>query len=98
LIRGLLQALSFAFTSCYTSVNFGIAYSCGLLLIKGYHASPFQVFQVIEALNMAGKLIKCPINYKSQNARFSLRIMPIMLTRINIFRAFCDSSILSTRC
>lgn len=32
LIRGLLQALSFAFTSSYTSVNFGIAYSCGLLV------------------------------------------------------------------
>jgi hypothetical protein len=32
LTRGLLQALSFAFTSSYTSCNFGIAYSCGMLV------------------------------------------------------------------
>lgn len=32
LIRGLLQSLSFAFTSSYISTNFGIAYLCGLLV------------------------------------------------------------------
>ncbi|KAI6183752.1 Multidrug resistance protein pgp-3 [Aphelenchoides bicaudatus] len=69
LIRGLLQALSFAFTASYTSVNFGIAYSSGLLLIKGGSATPFQVFQVIEALNMAAFSIITTGTYLPEYAR-----------------------------
>ncbi|KAH7724074.1 Bile salt export pump [Aphelenchoides avenae] len=53
IIRGLWQSLSYALTICFVSFNFAVAYTFGMFLIRGGYTTPFVVFQVIEALNMA---------------------------------------------
>ncbi|CAD5212275.1 unnamed protein product [Bursaphelenchus okinawaensis] len=51
--KGLLQSLTYGLTGAFVSFNFASAYFFGLLLIKGGYTTPFVVFQVIEALNLA---------------------------------------------
>ncbi|CAD5216666.1 unnamed protein product [Bursaphelenchus xylophilus] len=53
IFRGLLQSLTYGLTGAFVSFNFASAYFFGLLLIQGGYTTPFIVFQVIEALNMA---------------------------------------------
>ncbi|KAL3994239.1 ABC transporter transmembrane region family protein [Acanthocheilonema viteae] len=53
LYRGIIQAFAFALHSCFNFFNFAAAYRYGLWLIEIGNANPFQVFQVIETLNVA---------------------------------------------
>ncbi|CAP31851.1 Protein CBG12969 [Caenorhabditis briggsae] len=49
--RGILQSISYALSTSYTSFSFAIGYRFGLLLVDHDLANPFTVFQVIESLN-----------------------------------------------
>ncbi|KAI6239003.1 Multidrug resistance protein pgp-3 [Aphelenchoides fujianensis] len=57
------SSLNYGLMSAFVNLNFGIAYSFGLLLIRGGYTTPFVVFQVIEALNMASISIMTAANY-----------------------------------
>lgn len=69
LVRGLLQALNYGLMATFVNLNFGCAYSFGLLLIRGGYSTPFIVFQVIEALNMASISIMTAANYFPEYVR-----------------------------
>uniref|UniRef100_A0A183E0J9 Bile salt export pump n=1 Tax=Gongylonema pulchrum TaxID=637853 RepID=A0A183E0J9_9BILA len=51
--RGMVQGFSFALHACFIFYNFAAAYRYGLWLIKTRNSDPYQVFQVVEALNVA---------------------------------------------
>ncbi|VDN20845.1 unnamed protein product [Gongylonema pulchrum] len=51
--RGVVQGFSFALHACFIFYNFAAAYRYGLWLIKTGNSDPYQVFQVVEALNVA---------------------------------------------
>uniref|UniRef100_A0A915EGH1 ABC-type xenobiotic transporter n=1 Tax=Ditylenchus dipsaci TaxID=166011 RepID=A0A915EGH1_9BILA len=53
LIRGFWQSLSYALSNSFVGFNFSAAYLFGLFMIRGGYTTPYVVFQVIEALNMA---------------------------------------------
>lgn len=53
LVRGLLQAMIYGLMATFVNLNFGCAYLFGLMLVRNNWSSPFVIFQVIEALNMA---------------------------------------------
>jgi hypothetical protein len=77
LVRGLLQSLNYGLMCAFINLNFGCAYSFGLLLIRGGHATPFVVFQVIESLNMASMSIMSTAAYFPEylRARVSAGLM-----------------------
>jgi ATP-binding cassette subfamily B (MDR/TAP) protein 1 len=52
-----------ALFSSFVSFNFAVAYFFGLLLIVHGLATPFSVFQVIEALNMASITVMNTASY-----------------------------------
>ncbi|KAL3102064.1 hypothetical protein niasHS_003473 [Heterodera schachtii] len=75
--RGLWTSLSFALTSSFVSFNFGFTYCLGMLLIRAGHTTPFVLFQVVEALNMASFMIMAAAAYFPEylRARFSAGLM-----------------------
>lgn len=79
--RGLWQALSFAISGSFVLWNFGIAYSFGYFLISNGWSTPFVVFQVIEALNMASFSVMMAASYFPEyvRARISAGVMFTMI-------------------
>ncbi|KAI6211343.1 Multidrug resistance protein pgp-3 [Aphelenchoides besseyi] len=75
--RGLLASLNYAIMSTFVNFNFGCAYLFGLLLVRNGWATPFAVFQVIEALNMASISIMTAATYFPEylRARVSAGLM-----------------------
>uniref|UniRef100_A0A7E4WBD5 ABC-type xenobiotic transporter n=1 Tax=Panagrellus redivivus TaxID=6233 RepID=A0A7E4WBD5_PANRE len=82
LTRGLFQSFNFALSIAFTDYNFAVAYSTGALLVKAGWATPYTVFQVIEALHMAATLIVAASNFFPEyiKARISAGIMFQMLS------------------
>uniref|UniRef100_A0A914HYY5 ABC-type xenobiotic transporter n=1 Tax=Globodera rostochiensis TaxID=31243 RepID=A0A914HYY5_GLORO len=86
--RGLWTSLSFALTASFVSFNFGFTYWLGMLLIRAGHTTPFVLFQVVEALNMASFMIMSAAAYFPEylRARFSAGLMfamALLQPRIN---------------
>uniref|UniRef100_A0A158QN29 ABC-type xenobiotic transporter n=1 Tax=Haemonchus placei TaxID=6290 RepID=A0A158QN29_HAEPC len=81
LVRGLWQALSLALSNSFVVVNFAIAYAFGLWLIRNGWSTPFIVFQVIEALNMASMTVMMAASYFPEyiRARISAGVMFTMM-------------------
>ncbi|VDL78488.1 unnamed protein product [Nippostrongylus brasiliensis] len=81
LVRGLWQALSLALSSSFVVTNFAIAYAFGLWLIQNGWSTPFIVFQVIEALNMASMSLMIAASYFPEyiRARISAGVMFTMM-------------------
>ncbi|VDO18743.1 unnamed protein product [Heligmosomoides polygyrus] len=81
IVRGLWQAFSLALSNCFVMVNFAIAYAFGLWLISNGWSTPFVVFQVIEALNMASMSLMIAASYFPEyiRARISAGIMFTMM-------------------
>ncbi|PIO52328.1 ABC transporter, ATP-binding protein [Teladorsagia circumcincta] len=81
LVRGLWQALSLALSNSFVVVNFAIAYAFGLWLIRNEWSTPFIVFQVIEALNMASMSVMMAASYFPEyiRARISAGVMFTMM-------------------
>ncbi|KAE9546488.1 hypothetical protein FO519_010300, partial [Halicephalobus sp. NKZ332] len=75
--RGLFQSLSYAISTSYSSFNFFASYMFGLWLCLNDFSSPFIVFQVIEALNMAAMIISTSASYFPEyiKARISAGLM-----------------------
>ncbi|KAK6732942.1 hypothetical protein RB195_016988 [Necator americanus] len=83
LVRGLWQSLSYALSNSFVVMNFAIAYAFGLWLIKNGWSTPFTVFQVIEALNMASYSMMTAASYFPEyiRARISAGVMFTMMRR-----------------
>ncbi|CBJ25073.1 P-GlycoProtein related [Caenorhabditis elegans] len=79
--KGLWQSLSFALAGSFFLWNFAIAYMFGLWLISNNWTTPFAVFQVIEALNMASMSVMMAASYFPEyvRARISAGIMFTMI-------------------
>ncbi|ULT80912.1 hypothetical protein L3Y34_011051 [Caenorhabditis briggsae] len=79
--KGLWQSLSFALAGSFFLWNFAIAYMFGLWLISNNWTTPFVVFQVIEALNMASMSVMMAASYFPEyvRARISAGIMFTMI-------------------
>ncbi|KAF1747318.1 hypothetical protein GCK72_023780 [Caenorhabditis remanei] len=79
--KGLWQSLSFALAGSFFLWNFAIAYMFGLWLVSNNWTSPFAVFQVIEALNMASMSVMMAASYFPEyvRARISAGIMFTMI-------------------
>lgn len=71
-LSGLWTSLSIAITSSFVDFNFAITYYLGLLLIRGGHTTPFVLFQVVEALNMASFLLMAAAAYFPEYLRARL--------------------------
>uniref|UniRef100_A0A1I7SYH1 ABC-type xenobiotic transporter n=1 Tax=Caenorhabditis tropicalis TaxID=1561998 RepID=A0A1I7SYH1_9PELO len=80
-VKGLWQSLSFALAGSFFLWNFAIAYMFGLWLISNGWTTPFSVFQVIEALNMASMSVMMAASYFPEyvRARISAGIMFTMI-------------------
>ncbi|CAL2049482.1 unnamed protein product [Caenorhabditis brenneri] len=80
-VKGLWQSLSFALAGSFFLWNFAIAYMFGLWLISNGWTTPFAVFQVIEALNMASMSVMMAASYFPEyvRARISAGIMFTMI-------------------
>uniref|UniRef100_A0A1I8A8S6 ABC-type xenobiotic transporter n=1 Tax=Steinernema glaseri TaxID=37863 RepID=A0A1I8A8S6_9BILA len=72
IIRGLWQSVSYAMSSSFYLINFGIAYRFGLWLVLNNYTTPFVVFQVIEALNMASMTVLAAASYFPEYLRARL--------------------------
>ncbi|EYB91745.1 hypothetical protein Y032_0202g1767 [Ancylostoma ceylanicum] len=83
LVRGLWQSLSFALANSFVVMNFAIAYAFGLWLIRNGWSTPYIVFQVIEALNMASFSMMTAASYFPEyiRARISAGIMFTMMRK-----------------
>ncbi|MFH4974092.1 hypothetical protein AB6A40_000801 [Gnathostoma spinigerum] len=80
--RGFLLAVTFGLHASFTFLNFACAYRYGLWLVLSRNASPFLVFQVIEALNAATMSMLAFGTYFPEyvRARFSAGIIFQMLS------------------
>lgn len=52
--------------------NFAFTYFLGMLLIRAGHTTPFVLFQVVEALNMASVMIMAAATYFPEYLRARL--------------------------
>ncbi|CAB3399755.1 unnamed protein product [Caenorhabditis bovis] len=86
IIRGLWQSLSYALSGSFVLFNFAIAYMFGHWLISNNWSTPFTVFQVIEALNMASMSVMMAASYFPEyvRARISAGIMFTMIRQKSI--------------
>uniref|UniRef100_A0A158PBN0 ABC transporter, ATP-binding protein n=1 Tax=Angiostrongylus cantonensis TaxID=6313 RepID=A0A158PBN0_ANGCA len=80
-ISWLWQSLSLALANSFVMLNFAVAYAFGLWLVKNGWSTPFTVFQVIEALNMASMSMMTAASYFPEyiRARISAGIMFTMM-------------------
>ncbi|CAD6194446.1 unnamed protein product [Caenorhabditis auriculariae] len=81
IVRGLWQSLSYSLASSFVVFNFAIAYAFGLWLVINNWSTPFVVFQVIEALNMASVRVMAAASYFPEyvRARISAGVMFTMV-------------------
>ncbi|EGT30541.1 CBN-PGP-3 protein [Caenorhabditis brenneri] len=86
IVRGLWQSLSFALAGSFVMWNFAIAYMFGLWLISNNWSTPYTVFQVIEALNMASMSVMLAASYFPEyvRARISAGIMFTMIRQRSV--------------
>ncbi|PIC16677.1 hypothetical protein B9Z55_023203 [Caenorhabditis nigoni] len=86
IVRGLWQSLSFALAGSFVMWNFAIAYMFGLWLISNGWSTPYTVFQVIEALNMASMSVMLAASYFPEyvRARISAGIMFTMIRQRSV--------------
>nr|CAA46191.1 P-glycoprotein C [Caenorhabditis elegans] len=86
IVRGLWQSLSFALAGSFVMWNFAIAYMFGLWLISNNWSTPYTVFQVIEALNMASMSVMLAASYFPEyvRARISAGIMFTMIRQKSV--------------
>ncbi|CAI4232536.1 unnamed protein product [Auanema sp. JU1783] len=79
--RGLWQSLSISLANSFFLWNFAIAYAFGLWLIRNGWSTPFIVFQVIEALNMASVSVMAAASYFPEyiRARISAGVLFAMI-------------------
>uniref|UniRef100_A0A7E4VAD8 Multidrug resistance protein 1 n=1 Tax=Panagrellus redivivus TaxID=6233 RepID=A0A7E4VAD8_PANRE len=80
--RGVIQCFNFAVSNAFTSYNFAVAYSTGVILICNDIGTPYTVYQVIESLHMAATLIIAASNYFPEylKARASAGIIMNMIS------------------
>nr|CAD2203077.1 unnamed protein product [Meloidogyne enterolobii] len=71
-IRGIWTSLSIALSSSFVPFNFAITYYLGLCLIQRGYTTPFVLFQVVEALNMASFTIMTAAAYFPEYMRAKL--------------------------
>ncbi|KAI1703361.1 ABC transporter transmembrane region domain-containing protein [Ditylenchus destructor] len=62
-VQGLWQSFSYAISMTYFNFNFAATYAIGLWLIQSGHATPFSIFQVLEALVMGSFAIMMTTAY-----------------------------------
>ncbi|KAI1718396.1 ABC transporter transmembrane region domain-containing protein [Ditylenchus destructor] len=62
-VQGLWQSFSYALSMTYFNFNFAATYAIGLWLIQSGHATPFSIFQVLEALVMGSFAIMMTTAY-----------------------------------
>ncbi|CAI5456136.1 unnamed protein product [Caenorhabditis angaria] len=86
IVRGLYTALSFALAGSFVLFNFAIAYMFGLWLVSNNWSTPYTIFQVIEALNMASFSVMMAASYFPEyiRARISAGIMFTMIRQKSI--------------
>ncbi|KAF1747317.1 hypothetical protein GCK72_023779 [Caenorhabditis remanei] len=86
IVRGLWQSLSFALAGSFVMWNFAIAYMFGLWLITNGWSTPYTIFQVIEALNMASMSVMLAASYFPEyvRARISAGIMFTMIRQRSV--------------
>uniref|UniRef100_A0A1I7T4R1 ABC transmembrane type-1 domain-containing protein n=1 Tax=Caenorhabditis tropicalis TaxID=1561998 RepID=A0A1I7T4R1_9PELO len=91
--RGVLQAFSYALTASYTYFNFAIGYRYGIYLISSNAATPFIIFQVIEAVNSASSSILAFGTYLPEyvRARVSAGLLFQMLKDKPKINSSCDN-------
>uniref|UniRef100_A0A1I7VKS6 ABC-type xenobiotic transporter n=1 Tax=Loa loa TaxID=7209 RepID=A0A1I7VKS6_LOALO len=68
-IRGFWQSLTYALSSCFVQFNFAISYLFGLWLVRNSLSEPYNVFQVIEALNMASLTVLAATSFLPEYVR-----------------------------
>ncbi|KJH46451.1 ABC transporter, ATP-binding protein [Dictyocaulus viviparus] len=80
-ISCLWQSLSLALANSFVVTNFAISYAFGLWLVKNGWSTPFTIFQVIEALNMASMSMMTAASYFPEyiRARISAGVMFTMM-------------------
>nr|CAD2161669.1 unnamed protein product [Meloidogyne enterolobii] len=71
-IRGIWTSLSIAISSSFVPFNFAITYYLGLCLIQRGYTTPFILFQVVEALNLASFTIMTAAAYFPEYMRAKL--------------------------
>lgn len=81
IVRGLIQAFTFALHVSFIFINFACAYRFGVWLISTNNSDPYTVFQVIEALNCASMSLLAFATYFPEyvRARFSAGLIFTML-------------------
>uniref|UniRef100_A0A915ANQ4 Uncharacterized protein n=1 Tax=Parascaris univalens TaxID=6257 RepID=A0A915ANQ4_PARUN len=81
IVRGLIQAFTFALHVSFVFINFACAYRFGVWLILTNNCDPYTVFQVIEALNCASMSLLAFATYFPEyvRARFSAGLIFSML-------------------
>ncbi|CAI2356591.1 unnamed protein product [Caenorhabditis sp. 36 PRJEB53466] len=86
IVRGLWQSLSFALAGSFVMWNFAIAYMFGLWLVSNHWSTPYTIFQVIEALNMASMSVMLAASYFPEyvRARISAGIMFTMIRQRSV--------------
>ncbi|KAI6219466.1 Multidrug resistance protein pgp-3 [Aphelenchoides besseyi] len=91
--RANLQALLYGLIQGVEELHLGIAYLCGLLLIRSGHATPFAVFQVIEAVNMGlmGFFVVASYVPEYLRARVSAGLMFQMVNRPALIDSMSDN-------
>ncbi|KAI6195157.1 Multidrug resistance protein pgp-3 [Aphelenchoides besseyi] len=91
--RANLQALLYGLIQGVEELHLGIAYLCGLVLIRSGHATPFAVFQVIEAVNMGlmGFFVVASYVPEYLRARVSAGLMFQMVNRPALIDSMSDN-------
>uniref|UniRef100_A0AC34FJI9 Uncharacterized protein n=1 Tax=Panagrolaimus sp. ES5 TaxID=591445 RepID=A0AC34FJI9_9BILA len=70
--RGWLMSITYSVAAAFVSLNFSVSYFIGMIMIKYEYCSPFVVFQVIEALNVATLMIMATASYFPEYTRAKL--------------------------
>uniref|UniRef100_A0AC35GLM7 Uncharacterized protein n=1 Tax=Panagrolaimus sp. PS1159 TaxID=55785 RepID=A0AC35GLM7_9BILA len=70
--RGWLMSVTYSVAAAFVSLNFCVSYFIGLIMIDNQYCSPFIVFQVIEALNVATLMIMATASYFPEYTRAKL--------------------------
>uniref|UniRef100_A0A914YXD8 ABC transporter domain-containing protein n=1 Tax=Panagrolaimus superbus TaxID=310955 RepID=A0A914YXD8_9BILA len=66
------MSITYSVGAAFVSLNFSLSYFIGMIMIKYEYSSPFVVFQVIEALNVATLMIMATASYFPEYTRAKL--------------------------
>ncbi|KAI1720374.1 ABC transporter transmembrane region domain-containing protein [Ditylenchus destructor] len=97
IVRGIWQSLAYALSTSFVMFNFGIAYTFGLFMIEGGYTTPYTVFQVIEALNMASFMIMMASAYFPEylRAKISAGLMFSMISKQPKIDSMSDAGVVT---